>query len=436
MEPLFSAVICGCNAGLFREALHEVYIPRIQRGTASFAAKFLGVTGPLLSILIHFFQGDDFGRPLEVGVGEQSLTPEDRLFVLMQAAQYLTTARGLAAPEVRICYERAESLCHSAGSPAILCVALAGQWRYTLVTSKLSAARRVAERVHSLAHEQNNPALMIEAYRALAVTHHYLGDFEASRRYAMRGAQIWRSERAVLSGVEDPIAPAVACIYYEAVIEWHFGEIDSCQAIMAQAISLAKELNDRHGLANTLWHAASLAQYERNPAEVECYSSELIELSTRHNFAFWLSGGAILRGWARSASGDTAKGLAWIEDGIEGWMATGAVLNIPYFLALKAEALQLGDRTPEALEAISEAEALVERFEDRHWSAELNRLRGVLLAAVGADETQIEASFCEAIRIAKEQKSISLEKRAEATYAEYHRQKASGLGGRGIRLPL
>src|SRR4029077_7251835 len=38
MEPLFSAVICGCHAGLFREALREVYIPRIQRGHASFAA--------------------------------------------------------------------------------------------------------------------------------------------------------------------------------------------------------------------------------------------------------------------------------------------------------------------------------------------------------------------------------------------------------------
>jgi hypothetical protein len=34
MEPLFSAVICGCNAGLFREALHEVYLPRMQRGNA------------------------------------------------------------------------------------------------------------------------------------------------------------------------------------------------------------------------------------------------------------------------------------------------------------------------------------------------------------------------------------------------------------------
>ena len=39
MEPLFLAVICGCNAGLFREALHEVYIPQIQRGSDGFAAK-------------------------------------------------------------------------------------------------------------------------------------------------------------------------------------------------------------------------------------------------------------------------------------------------------------------------------------------------------------------------------------------------------------
>ena len=56
--------------------------------------------------------------------------------------------------------------------------------------------------------------------------------------------------------------------------------------------------------------------------------------------------------------------------------------------------------------------------------------------ALGADETQIEASFCEAIRIAKEQKSVSLEKRAEGTYREYRRQKASASGGCGFRLPL
>ena len=102
----------------------------------------------------------------------------------------------------------------------------------------------------------------------------------------------------------------------------------------------------------------------------------------------------------------------------------------------KNEEVGLADRTSEALKAIREAEALAERFENRYWSAELHRLRGVFLTALGADETQIEASFQAAISTAKEQKSVSLEKRAEATYAEYRRQKASGSGGRAIRLPL
>jgi len=131
-----------------------------------------------------------------------------------------------------------------------------------------------------------------------------------------------------------------------------------------------------------------------------------------------------------------ANSDAVIEQGIGDLRANGVVLGLPGYLARKAEALYLADRTCEALEAINEAEALAERFENRYWCAELHRLRAVFLAAIGADEMQIEASFCEAIRIAKEQKSVSLEKRAEASYAEYRRQKASGSGGRGFRLPL
>jgi hypothetical protein len=42
-----------------------------------------------------------------------------------------------------------------------------------------------------------------------------------------------------------------------------------------------------------------------------------------------------------------------------------------------------------------------------------------ILAAMGAEETQIEASFCAAIETAKKQKSISLAASAEATYAAY-----------------
>jgi hypothetical protein len=90
MQPLFSAAICGCNGDLFREALHEVYIPRIQRGNASFAANILGARGALLSVLAHFFEHGRWGSQLEVGTEGQSLTAEDQLFILMQTALYLT----------------------------------------------------------------------------------------------------------------------------------------------------------------------------------------------------------------------------------------------------------------------------------------------------------------------------------------------------------
>jgi predicted ATPase len=435
MEPLFLAVVCGCNAGLFREALREVYIPRIQRGDAFFAAKVLGARGALLSVLIHFFEHGRWGSPVEKGVEGQSLTAEDQLFILMQAGLYLTATRGFASLEALPCYERAESLCVSLNRPLVLFSALRGLWRYSLISDKVSATMQIAKRVYSLAQDQNDAALMIGAHRALAVTLYWSGDFEAARQYAMRGLQLWRLGN-VHSPVEEVTAPAVTCLCYEAMLQWHFREMSSCRATIAEAISLAKELNDMHALAVALWNAGILAHYQRNPAEVERLASDLIELSTRQNFAQSVAGGEVLRGWARSASGDTAEGLAWIEDGIENWRATGAILAVPYYLAIRAEVLYFADRTPEALEAISEAEAVIERSEDRHWCAELHRLRGVFLVALGKDEPQIEGAFCEAIRIAKEQKSVSLEKRAEATYAEYRRQKASGLGGRGFRLPL
>jgi tetratricopeptide (TPR) repeat protein len=435
MEPLFLAVICGCSAGLFREALHEIYISRIQRGNVSFAAKVLGTRGALVSVLVHFFEQGRWGSPVETGVEGQTLTVEDQLFILMQAGLFLTATRGYADREALICYERLEILCDSLNRTLVLYTALMGQWRYSLVTDKLSATMKIAKRVYSLVQDQNDSALMIGTYRALAGTFYYLGDFESARQYAMRGVRIWRSGGAP-SPVEEPITPAIACLFYEALLEWHLAETTSCHVTMAEAISLATELNNMHALAHALWHAGILAHLERNPAEAERLASEVIELSTRQNSAPLLRRAAVLRGWARSASGDTAEGISRIEDGIEDHRATGAIRAVPYLLALKAEALHLADRASEALEAIREAEALAERFEERWWCAELYRLRAVFLAAMSAEETPIEASFCEAVRIAKEQKSVSLERRAEATYAEYRRQKGCASGGPGFRLPL
>jgi tetratricopeptide (TPR) repeat protein len=434
MEPLFLAVICGCHAGLFRQALHEVYIPRIQRGDACFAATALGARGPLLLVLGHFFQDGRWGSPVEAEVEEQSLTAEDQLFILMQTATYLTATRGVGAPETRICYEHAESLSHLLGRPPLM-RALLGQWRYTLVTDKLSAAMQIAERLYSLAQKQDDPTLMIWGHNALAATLYFLGDFESARENAISGIEIWRAHGSQ-SHPEDVDTPVVGCLCYKAFAEWHLGDADSCREKLQEAISLAEEMKDEHALTVALGWAMGLAEIEHNPAEVERLASVIIEVSTRDNFAQHLAEGSIHRGWARSASGDTTQGITLIEQGMRDFRATGTLLSVPYYLALKAEALYFADRIPEALEAINEARKLVERFEEWQWSAELLRLRGLFLAAMGAEETQIEASFREAIRIAREQKSVSLARRAEASYAEYGRQKTGAPSGRGLRLPI
>jgi len=165
MEPLFLAVICGCNAGLFREALQEVYIPRIQRGDVSFAANVLGARGALLSVLVHFFEHERWGSPVEKGVEGQSLTAEDELFILIQAALNITAMRE-SAPEAKICYERAESLCHSLNRPLLLYLALMGQCRYCVVADKAPAAMPIVRRLYSLAQDQNDPTLVIGACSA------------------------------------------------------------------------------------------------------------------------------------------------------------------------------------------------------------------------------------------------------------------------------
>jgi serine/threonine protein kinase/tetratricopeptide (TPR) repeat protein len=433
MEPLLLAVICGCNADLFREVLHEVYIPRIQRGTTSFAANVLRAREALLTILAGFFENKRWGAVAETRIEKQNLTAEDRLFILMQAGLLLTTTRGLASAEARTCYEHAEPLSRFLNRPILLYVGLIGQWRYSLLTGKLSTTLDIANRVHALAKTQNHPGLMVGAYRALAATLYHLGNFEASRENATRGCALWRTG-IVQSPPEEVHAPIATCLCYKAISEWHLGEIVSSHADITEAISVARELNDMPALANAINWAVVLRYCERNPVEVERLTSDLMELSMRHHFAYWLAIGTAFRGWARSVSGDSVGGLALMEEGLEHFQATGVRGGVG--LALKAEALHLAHRTSEALQVIREAEMLAERQEERWGSAELHRLRGVFLASIGADEAEIETALRSAISTARKQNSISLAKRAEATYAKYNYEKARPVREHNFRLPL
>jgi anaphase-promoting complex subunit 5 len=205
--------------------------------------------------------------------------------------------------------------------------------------------RQIAERIRSLALEQNDDALTIEAHRASAVSLYYACDYQTSQQNAMRAVQIWRSGNA-RSYTQGPQTPVFVCLCYLAGCQWHLAEIAACRATIAEAISLAKEGNDMNALAIALAWAAGMAANERNPAEVDRLASDLIELSTRENFVFWLAIGTAWRGWACNASGNTAEGIPWIEQGIRDCRATGAVLSLQHFLGLKAENRRVIDPDP------------------------------------------------------------------------------------------
>lgn len=56
LRPLFHAVAHGCAAGLHRQALNEVYWPRIQQGSEAYLVKKLGAFGDDLAVLAQFFE--------------------------------------------------------------------------------------------------------------------------------------------------------------------------------------------------------------------------------------------------------------------------------------------------------------------------------------------------------------------------------------------
>jgi hypothetical protein len=91
---------------------------------------------------------------LHTGSDEQTLSQEDQLYIIMQVALHLSVTQGIQLAEVRICHERAVPLCESLGRLDLLFVALVGQWRSSLVTSRLTTTLRLAERIDSLAREQ------------------------------------------------------------------------------------------------------------------------------------------------------------------------------------------------------------------------------------------------------------------------------------------
>jgi predicted ATPase len=91
-----------------------------------------------------------------------------------------------------------------------------------------------------------------------------------------------------------------------------------------------------------------------------------------------------MSGYLQCELGHFDRGLAEIDAGYAQWLATGARVSQPLFLALQAQGLMLAGELAVAESRVVEGLAIVEQLGEIQLEAELTRLRGVLRLRSGA----------------------------------------------------
>jgi predicted ATPase len=185
------------------------------------------------------------------------------------------------------------------------------------------------------------------------------------------------------------------------------------------ALSAARQLSHLTTLAFTLFYGCILHQLLDDRAGVQDLVTCLTALAEEQGFPIWSAGALIAQGWVLTKSAQEELGVRLIHQGIEAWRATGAEFMVPYFLALLADAYGKLGRAGEGLSLLTQALACV-KVSGEHWfEAELHRLQGILLLSnPKKDLAQAEASFQQALTIARSQNASLWELRAATSLCQ------------------
>jgi len=342
----------------------------------------------------------------------------------------LIATKGNAAPEVEHTYARALELCRREGDTPQLFPVLFGLWLFYLGRAELLTTRDIGEQLLTLAQRVQDPALLLEAHRALGASSFLLGEVTFARTHVEQGISLYDPRRhrahAFLYGQD----PGVVCLTYTAHTLWLQGYPDQALKRSQEALTLARELSHPHSLAYALtFCAAWLHQFRREAQAVQERAEESVALCTEQRFPLWLAWGTILRGWVLTERGQREEGIAQMLHGLATSRTMGAELWRPHWLALLAEVYGKGGQAEEGLSVLAEALAAIEKNGERYYEAELYRLKGTLTLQpqVSSPKSQVEkeaeACFHKAIEVARRQQAKSLELRAAMSLARLWQQR-------------
>jgi class 3 adenylate cyclase/predicted ATPase len=334
--------------------------------------------------------------------------------LLLTLGPALMATRGYAAPEVESTYNRALVLCRELGNAPQLFPALLGLRTFYHVRGRLQTARELGEQLLTLAREVRDPALLLEAHRALGTNLFNLGELTAARGNLEDALALYSVHRQRPHVYFYGVDSGVFSTFYMAWVLWYQGYPDQALKRCDTGLALARELSYPIVLVVAQVFAAECHFLRREPRLTQQYAQAAIALSVEHGFPLWNMWGTLLRGWALVEQGACKEGIAQMRLGLVADQETGAMLWRPYFLSLLVEALGKAGQVEEGLDLSLEALDAIDASGARIYEAELHRLRGeLLLARSGVDAlSEAQACFRRAIRVARGQGAKSLELRA------------------------
>jgi predicted ATPase len=367
-------------------------------------------------------------------------TPERaqrELRLLLALGPVVIAAKGYAAADVEHVYRRAWQLCQHLGETSQLFPVLVGLRKFYQVRAAYHTAHELGERLLVMAQSLDDPALRLEGHFGVGITLYYLGDFVASRAQCTQGLTLYDARhhrsRAALFGQD----PGVACYTYAALALWLLGYPDQALHRSREGLTLAQQLAHPFSLTFALLHGAMLHVARREGQATHEASAAALTLATEQGFAFWLARGTFLRGWVLTTQGDEREGIAHMCQGLEATRAIGAEVGRSGCLALLAAAYGGAAQPEQGLEVLAEALRVVKNKGERYYEAEIHRLTGELLLACFADQhAASEASFHQALVVARAQQAKSWELRAAMSLSRLWQQQGKRTEARELLTPI
>jgi DNA-binding winged helix-turn-helix (wHTH) protein/predicted ATPase len=363
-------------------------------------------------------------------------TPERaqwELRLLLALGPVVIAAKGYAAADVERVYSRALQLCQHLGETPQLFQVLVGLRKFYQVRAAYQTAHELGERLLVMAQSLHDPALLLEGRFGIGISLYYLGDFVASREQCTQGLMLYDTQqhrsRAAFFGQDT----GVACYTFEALALWLLGYPDQALHRSREGLTLAQQLAHPFSLAFALLHGAVLHVARREGQATLEVSEAALTLATEQGFAFWLAWGKFLRGWALTTQGDEREGIAQMCQGLEATRSIGAEVGRSGFLALLAAAYGAAAQPEKGLEVLAEALSVVNNKGERYYEAEIHRLTGELLLACFSDQQAAsEASFHQALVVARAQQAKSWELRAAVSLGRLWQQQGKRTAARQL----